>query len=99
VNDNTVKCEACGAVYGIGCSPFCRDGHQPVRGSAQYVQFNQLFSNYYDEGLDVVVTGRDHRRRVMRDMKVDHREPPSRGDLSARRDKMMERRRERELHG
>lgn len=90
-----IQCEKCGAVYGIGCSPFCRDGHQPVRGSAGYVEFHELFQNYYDEGLDVEVTGRDHRRRVMRDMKVDYRERPSPGDRSARIDRMMEKRKER----
>lgn len=56
-----------------------------------YVPFNP----YYDEGLDVEVTGRQHRQRVMRDLKVDYRDRPSPGDLSARRDKMMERRKER----
>ncbi len=44
------------------------------------------FQNYFDLGLGVEVTGRDHRRRVMRDLNCDHRDPPSKGDISARRD-------------
>ena len=93
-HEPTVPCERCGHLIRIGESPFCRDNHAPVRGSAQYVQFEQLFSNYYDEGLDVEVTGRQQRQRVMRDLKADFRERPSPGERSARRDKAHERRKE-----
>lgn len=44
------------------------------------------FQNYFDIGLGVEITGRDHRRRVMRDLQCDHRDPPSTGDISARKD-------------
>lgn len=50
---------------------------------------------YYDEGLGVEITGRDHRRRVMRDLKCDHRERPRPGDMSARADRCNELRKER----
>ena len=93
MNTNTETCADCGVTFGVGCSPFCRDGHQPVRGSAAYVEFSAVFQNYYDLGLDVDITGRQHRQRVMRDLKVDYRDPPSKGDRSARIDKMMEKRR------
>lgn len=95
MSDATITCDRCGVTYGIGCSPFCRDQHAPVRGSAQYVEFERLFSNYYDEGLDAHITGRDQRRRLMQRMNVDHRERPTPGDLAARRDKVHELRRER----
>lgn len=44
------------------------------------------FHPYFDEGLGVFVTGRDHRRRVMRDLSADFRDHPSKGDTSARKD-------------
>lgn len=45
------------------------------------------FHNYFDEGLGVAITGRDHRRRVMREMKCDYRDHMSKGDQSARIDR------------
>lgn len=89
-----ITCESCGVTFGIGCSPFCRDRHAPVRGSAGFLEFVVPFSNYFDEGLGVDITGRDHRRRVMRDLHCDHRELPTKGDKSARRDKIEQRKRE-----
>jgi hypothetical protein len=52
------------------------------------------FQSYFDESLGVEITGRDHRRRVMRDMQVDFKDHPSKGDLDARRDRCMEIRKE-----
>lgn len=53
------------------------------------------FNPYFDEGLGVQITGRDHRRRVMRDMQCDFRDHPSPGQTSARKDWANERRKER----
>lgn len=44
------------------------------------------FQNYFDLGLGVEVTGRDHHRRLLRDMNAVQRDPPSKGDISARKD-------------
>lgn len=48
------------------------------------------FNGYFDEGLGVEVTGRQHRQRVMRDLGMDFRDHPSKGDLNARKDKCNE---------
>lgn len=45
------------------------------------------FHPYFDEGLGVHITGRDHRRRVMRDLSCDFRDHMSPGDRSVRRDR------------
>lgn len=50
----------------------------------------QIFQNYFDIGLGVKITGRDHRRRVMRDGNWDRKDPPSRGDHSARLDRIAD---------
>jgi putative FmdB family regulatory protein len=74
------RCERCGGPL-----------TQVLRPQRRYTPFEP----YYDEGLGVEITGRDHRRRVMRDLKCDHRDPPRPGDLSARRDRIADRLRER----
>jgi hypothetical protein len=43
----------------------------------------------------VNITGKDHRRRVMRDLQCDYRDHPSQGQLSARKDWANEKRKER----
>lgn len=53
------------------------------------------FSPYFDEGLGVMITGRDHRRRVMRDQHCDFRDHPSPGQISARKDWANQKRKER----
>ena len=70
------KCPTCGAPLG---APIPKP--QP-----RYVPFHP----YFDEGLGVFVTGRNHRRRVMREFNCDFRDHPSRGDESARVDKAYE---------
>lgn len=45
------------------------------------------FHNYFDMGLGVEITGREHRRRVMRGLSMDFKDHPSAGDESARLDK------------
>lgn len=54
-----------------------------------------IFQPYMDEGLGVFITGRDHRRRVMRDLQCDFRDHMSKGDRSARLDKINQQRRDR----
>lgn len=74
------KCEKCGESLLLILKP-----------QRSYVPFQP----YFDEGLGVAITGRDHRRRVMRDQQCDFRDHPSPGDRSARVDRCMEQRRER----
>ena len=53
---------------------------------------------YFDEGLGVHVTGKQHRARVMRDLGMEFKDHMSKGDLSARKDKVYEQRRVRGVH-
>lgn len=69
------------------CSGSCDLTFKP---QPRYVPFN----GYFDEGLGVHITGRDHRRRVMRDLCCDFRDHPRPGDKSARRDRMHEAKKE-----
>jgi len=54
------------------------------------------FEPYFDEGLGVHVTGKQHRRRVMRDLGFDFRDHMSKGDQSMRLDKVNEARKRKE---
>lgn len=71
---NSQKCECGGALIIV---------HRPT---PRYKPFN----NYFDIGLGVEITGRDHRRRVMRDLGMDFRDHPSPGDTTARKDRCNE---------
>lgn len=82
----TIACEKCGAVYGIGDSPFCRDGHARV-------QPRQAFEPYFDVGLGRYVTGWGDIRQEMRRKKLDFRDHPSNGDIAARIDREREKQR------
>jgi putative FmdB family regulatory protein len=55
----------------------------------KYVPFN----GYFDTGLGVEVTGRMQRQKIMGKLSADFRDPPSRGDTSARLDRIAEQRR------
>lgn len=81
-----VRCESCGAVYGIGDSPWCRDGHGSV-------QPRRAFEPYFDIGLGKHVTGWGDIRQEMRRKKLDFRDHPTDGDLSARRDRIEQQKR------
>ena len=48
------------------------------------------FHGYFDIGLGVEVTGKQQRAKVMRAIDADFRDPPSKGDASARLDKINE---------
>lgn len=84
-----VSCALCGAVYGIGDSPFCRDQHGSV-------QPRGAFEPYFDIGLGKYVTGWGDIRQEMRRKKLDFRDHPSEGDLSARRDRCAQ---QKAMHG
>ena len=74
-------CERCGAIYGISCWPFCPHGR---------VQPRPAFEPYFDVGLGRYVTGWGDVRQGMREHHLDFRDHPTRGDLSARRDRIEE---------
>jgi hypothetical protein len=84
-------CERCGTAFGIGCSPFCRDAHEPP---LKYFPF----THYFDIGLGVEVTSWAQRRRVMKEQHMDFRDKMSKGALSARLDRIHEQKK-REAHG
>lgn len=81
-----IECESCGVEYGVGCSPWCRDGHARVtpRGG---------FEPRFDIGLGREVTGWGDVKQEMRRKKLDYREHPSNGDLSARKDRIEQQKR------
>ena len=58
------------------------------RPQPRYVPFNP----YFDIGLGTEVTSWGHRRQVMKEQHCDHRDPPRPGDISARLDRVRERR-------
>lgn len=87
MNDQTITCEACGAVYGVGQSPFCRDGHAAVAPA-------KGFEPYFDLGLGKEVTGWGDIRQEMRRKHMDFRDHPSKGAISARVDRERQRTRE-----
>jgi hypothetical protein len=44
---NTTTCDSCGAVYGIGASPWCKDGHRGGASSVEAVTWpgGRIFEN------------------------------------------------------
>lgn len=78
-----VTCDKCSEEYGVGDSPWCRDGHEPV-------QPRGGFEPRFDIGLGEYVTGWGDVKQHMRRKHLDYREHPSQGDLSARRDRIEE---------
>lgn len=62
---NTVICDGCGVEYGIGRSPYCKDGHGPwLRES--------VFTPYFDIGLGEYVSNHGERSRFMRRKGLDY---------------------------
>ncbi len=55
------------------------------------------FDSYFDQGLGEVVGGLGDRNKLMRESKLDHRDVPSKGEISARRDASHERSKRRHL--
>ena len=52
------------------------------------------FAAYFDDGLGADVTSLGQRHQLMRRHHLDYKDHPSKGDLSARRDKIEARKRE-----
>lgn len=81
---NEVVCEKCGSVYGIGDSPFCRDGHAAVKPRGG-------FEPHFDPALGEYVTGWGDVRMHMRRKGLDFRDHPSKSWLQERKDRLRER--------
>jgi hypothetical protein len=83
-------CAVCGKPIQIGEWP-CVYTPRPHERSVQTAPFVA----YYDHGLGMEITGLGDRQAEMRRNNLHYREHPSKGDLSARRDRLEERRRAR----
>ena len=88
IGEQETRCDSCGVVYGIGCSPFCRDGHGRV--SRHY---GDGFEPRFDYGLGEYVTGWGDVRKAMREGHLDFRDHPSPAQTSDRRDKIADQQR------
>jgi putative FmdB family regulatory protein len=62
---------------------------QVYRPTPRYKPFNP----YFDIGLGVEINSLAHRKRVMKQQAMDYRDHPSKGDTSARLDKIADRKR------
>jgi hypothetical protein len=67
MSDQVVSCEGCGAVYGIGDSPYCKDGHAP------WWQRKNEFKEYFDWGIGKTIHDHGERTREMKRNKLDYR--------------------------
>lgn len=86
--DKTVVCDTCGQAYGIGQSPYCKDGHGVV-------QAHHPFIPYFDHALGAQIDSHAQRWRLMKERKLDYRDKLSPGDIAARRDRVEETKKER----
>lgn len=91
----TVVCEMCCRRFGVGQSPRCLDGHD-------YVSGYHPFTPYFDVGLGREVTSLADRWQGMKAQppdeftegrpKLEYRDHPTKGELAARKDRAMQRR-------
>lgn len=95
-----VRCRSCGTIAEVmrplseyprtprcgACGEATEQIHLPQR----YVPFTP----YFDYGLGEEVTSLGHRWQLMKQHHLDYRDHPSKGDLSARRDRCEAQRRE-----
>jgi len=81
------RCAACGKTYAAPQSPYCKDGHEAA---GTY----HPFTHYFDFALGEEVTSLAERKRYMRNLHLDYRDKMSAGDVSARRDRVHEQRKE-----
>lgn len=81
VSNDTVVCDVCGTSYGIGCSPFCRDNHEPWSGG-----YDTGFEPYDDDQVDrngpVSFGNRGERSRYLAKHHIEYK------DLSHRKRKL-----------
>lgn len=80
-----MTCESCGNPIEVGDWPFCPHGKVQPRGG---------FEPRFLDGLGEHVTGWGDVRKHMRAKKLDFRDHPSKGWLSARRDRIEQQKRE-----
>ena len=79
-----MTCDRCGVAYQIGDWPWCPHGQATsARG----------FEPHFDMALGAYVTGWGDVHQAMRQHGLDYRDHMSPGDLSARRDRIAQRRR------
>jgi hypothetical protein len=81
-------CASCGTAYRHPQSNLCRDGHEAVGGY-------HPFTPYFDIGLGKEISSLAERKTEMRRAHFDYRDHPSPGELTARKDKLQEARKER----
>ena len=74
----------------MACPKCGRPADLVIKPQPRYVPF----PHYFDIGLGEEITSYAQRRRVMREQHCDHRDPPSKGDIAAWKDKSMARRKE-----
>ncbi len=79
-------CPRCGTLYRIGEWPLCG----PRQDHGKSVQL-QPFAEYFDIGLGRTIRSLGDRWAAMRAERLDYREKMSPGQLSARRDRIEER--------
>lgn len=88
------RCTVCGLPLAIGEWP-CVTTIKPHGTSVQ----TNAFAEYFDTGLGMQVTSLGQRKQAMRANKLDYRDLPRRGDLSARRDRIEQQKREKVTSG
>lgn len=82
-------CTVCGLPIAVGEYPCIAT----VRPHGRSVQ-STAFAAYYDDGLGTYVTSLGQRHQLMREAHFDYREKMRPGDLSARQDRVQERRKQ-----
>jgi hypothetical protein len=87
-----MTCEKCGKTLEIGEFPFCGHGFP---GTREY----RPFRPYFDVALGAEVTSLAQWNRTMREKHADLTDSPSKGQLSARKDRCEQDRQERRRHG
>lgn len=93
-----VECPNCGPSERINVPIDERDAPCETCGSPVQVLItvgtkSKGFEPYFNDGLGVYVTGQGDINKAMREASADYRPLPTKGDLSARRDRIEERRR------
>lgn len=93
MNKKLEVCGTCGQEYGIGEYPFCPHG-VPMGMGPNFKAYRDDFN--FPESIEVTSLAQKHTLEKMHGLV--EREPPKKGDLSARVDRCMQIRQERERH-